>query len=62
MVSRLGLKTMTGRTITLKGVKPEGIVVACEKTFIYMVLLNQQQEIVSFGSFLTWIVCVFKIF
>ncbi len=60
--SRLGLKTITGRTITLKGVKPKGIVVACEKTFICMVLLSQQQEIVFSGSSLTWIVRVFKIF
>jgi hypothetical protein len=60
--SRLGLKTITSRTITLKGVKPQGIVVAYEKTFICMVLLNQQQETVSSGSFLTWILRVFKIF
>ncbi|MDZ7960030.1 MAG: hypothetical protein RMY34_19465 [Aulosira sp. DedQUE10] len=33
MVSRLGLKTITGRTITLKGVKPEGIVGWQRKNF-----------------------------
>ena len=31
--SRLGLKTLTGRTITLKGVKPEGIVGWQRKSF-----------------------------
>jgi DDE superfamily endonuclease len=31
--SRLGLKTLTGRTITLKGVKPEGIVGWNRKNF-----------------------------
>jgi hypothetical protein len=31
--SRLGLKTLTGRTITLKGVKPEGIVGWQRKNF-----------------------------
>jgi hypothetical protein len=31
--SRLGLKTLTGRTITLKGVKPEGILGGHRKNF-----------------------------
>jgi hypothetical protein len=36
------------------GLNLKVLLVGNEKIFICMVLLNQQQEIVFFGSFLTW--------
>ena len=50
--SRLGLKTITGRTITLKGVKPEGIVGWQRKSFyLYGVVEPATVELLFLGIF-----------
>ena len=60
--TRLGLKTLTGRTITLKGVKPEGIVRWQRQNFyLYGLVEPATGDRILLGVLSGVILCVFKI-